>query len=321
MMRVLAIVVLLVLLNGCSWMGFGGAKKGPPPPTLAELQPVELPAVDRELPKPTLGDIVGHYKSALEIAEEPETRRKIERRLAGLEMLQSEQRQLDAQVSGPYYQGAVDLYKGLLKNHPDHQGNNRLIYQLAKAYELDGKIDHAMEQLNRLVSQYPQSQFYGEAQFRRAELLFSQGDYRNAEHAYAAVIDHQRGSDSAFYRNALYMHGWSQFKRNRYRDSLGSFAKVLDKLLPEPGALEQLPRSKRDIADDSLRVMSLVFSYLDGAKTIAELAAEQGERHYQHLHYQRLGDLYLDKERYQDSADTFFGVCESLSRPRPGAAV
>ncbi|MDM3872240.1 tetratricopeptide repeat protein [Porticoccus sp. W117] len=310
MKHLLPLCSLLLLLSGCSWMGFGD-KKAPPPPTLAELKPAELPAVDRELPKPTLGDIVGHYKSALEIAEEPETRRKIERRLAGLEMLQSEQRQVDGADVGPYYQGAVDLYQGLLENHPDHEGNDRLLYQLAKAYELDGKVDQAMTELNRLVNDYPQSAFYGEAQFRRAELLFSKGNYRGAAQAYQAVIDHQQGSDSAFYRNALYMHGWSQFKRNRYRDSLDSFAKVLDGLIPNAGDLENLPRSKRDIADDSLRVMSLVFSYLDGAKTIAEVAAEQGERHYQHLLYQQLGDLYLDKERYQDSADTFLAFVKT----------
>ncbi|MCV6604347.1 MAG: tetratricopeptide repeat protein, partial [Porticoccaceae bacterium] len=310
MIRLGLMLSALLLLNGCSWMGFGD-KKAPPPPTLAELQPAELPAVDREMPKPTLGDIVGHYKSALEIAEEPETRRKIERRLAGLEMLQSEQRQVDGADVGPYYQGAVELYQGLLKNHPDHEGNDRLLYQLAKAYELDGKIDQAMTELNRLVGDYPQSTYYGEAQFRRAELLFSQGNYRDAEQAYRAVIDHQQGSDSAFYRNALYMHGWSQFKRNRYRDSLDSFAKVLDGLIPQQGDLERLPRSKRDIADDSLRVMSLVFSYLDGAKTIAEVTSAQGERHYQHLFYQQLGDLYLDKERYQDSADTFLAFVKT----------
>ncbi|MGS2722960.1 tetratricopeptide repeat protein [Porticoccus sp. GXU_MW_L64] len=310
MKRLLPLYSLLILLGGCSWMGFGD-KKAPPPPTLAELQPAELPAVDVELPQPTLEDIVGHYKSALEVAEEPETRRKIERRLAGLEMLQSEQRQVDGADVGPYYQGAVELYQGLLKNHPDHQGNDRLLYQLAKAYELDGKIDRAMTELNRLVKEYPQSSFYGEAQFRRAELLFSQGNYRDAAQAYQAVINHQQGSGSAFYRNALYMHGWSQFKRNRYRDSLDSFAKVLDGLIPNEGDLENLPRSKRDIADDSLRVMSLVFSYLEGAKTIAEVTAEQGERHYQYLHYQRLGDLYLDKERYQDSADTFLAFVKA----------
>ncbi|UTW46092.1 tetratricopeptide repeat protein [bacterium SCSIO 12696] len=310
MMRLTSMAFALLFLTACSWIGLGD-KKAPPPPTLAELQPVELPAVDRQPPKPTLGDIVGHYQSALEIAEDPEIRRKIERRLAGLEMLQSEQRQLDSGDTGPYYQGAVDLYQGLLKNHPNHSGNDRLLYQLAKAYELDGKLDQAMVQLNRLVGEYPQSDYYGEAQFRRAELLFSQGDYRRAGEAYAAVIDHQQASDSAFYRNALYMHGWSQFKRNRYLDSLDSFALVLDKLLPEADSLEKLPRSQRDIADDSLRVMSLVFSYLDGAKTIAQMAAEQGERHYQHLLYQQLGDLYLDKERYQDSADTFLAFVKA----------
>lgn len=313
MRRLLKSTVLpavILLLNGCSWMGTG-QDKGPPAPTLAELRPAELPAVDTTAPKPTLAEVVSHYKAALEISEDTDVRRKVERRLAGLEMLQSEQRQLDGQKIGPYYQGAVELYQGLLANHPDHESNDRLHYQLAKAYELDGKLAQAMTQLDKLVNQFPHSDYYAEAQFRRAELLFSQGNYRGAEQAYGEVIARQQQSEGPFYRNALYMHGWSQFKRNRYWDSLSSFTQVLDDLLPAENSMAQLSRSQRDIAQDSMRVMSLVFSYLEGAKTIAELTAETGERHYQHLLYQQLGDLYLEKERFQDSADTYRAFVQS----------
>ena len=45
--------------------------------------------------------------------------------------------------------------------------------------------------------------------------------YADAERAYADVL--RQGPESAFYEQALYKHGWSQFKRQLYEESLASF--------------------------------------------------------------------------------------------------
>jgi tetratricopeptide (TPR) repeat protein len=51
--------------------------------------------------------------------------------------------------------------------------------------------------------------------------------------------------------------------------------------------------------------MSLVASYLEGAETLQQVYQPLGEREYLHLLYRRLAELYLEKRRYRDSAETY----------------
>ncbi len=51
--------------------------------------------------------------------------------------------------------------------------------------------------------------------------------------------------------------------------------------------------------------MSITYSYLDGPKTIDEFIKRHKPRPYSYLMYARLGDLYMEKERCTDAADSY----------------
>ncbi len=72
------------------------------------------------------------------------------------------------------------------------------MYQLSRAYEAQAQPEKALAVLDQLVAKFPQSQWYTEAQFRRGEILFSAGRYRDAELAYNAVV--KAGPDRRFLR-------------------------------------------------------------------------------------------------------------------------
>src|SRR5262249_6631122 len=69
--------------------------------------------------------------------------------------------------------------------------------------------------------------------------------------------------------------------------------------------LENLKRADRELVEDTLRVMSITFSYNDGATSLEKYMNEHGARAYGWLLYSRLGDLYVDKQRYQDAASVY----------------
>ena len=52
-------------------------------------------------------------------------------------------------------------------------------------------------------------------------------------------------------------------------------------------------------------MLSIVFSYLDGPKTIDEVYTSLGEKHYIPLLYDNLAKLYLKQERFRDSGETY----------------
>ncbi len=51
--------------------------------------------------------------------------------------------------------------------------------------------------------------------------------------------------------------------------------------------------------------MSLTFSYGDGISPLNAFVTKQGNPPYTALLYSRLGDLYVEKQRYQDAANTY----------------
>ena len=69
--------------------------------------------------------------------------------------------------------------------------------------------------------------------------------------------------------------------------------------------IDTLSRPNRELVEDTFRVMSITFSYADGPKSIDEFVKHRAPRPYYYLLYARLGDLYMEKERYTDAADSY----------------
>ena len=252
-----------------------------------------------------------NYRHFLELQNtDPKLRAEALRRLGDLNLDAGEMQRLEQEVTAVDLQGgeAIKLYTTLLKAYPDYTRNDQVLYQLARAYETTGQSGQALGTLDRIVQRYPQSPQLDEVQFRRGELLFSDKRYADAERAYAAVIG--RGAGSVFFQQSLYKRGWSLFKQSLALESLPSFGGVLDQELGTGGGgksvrLETLKRADRELVEDTLRVMSITFSYNDGAASLEQYMHQHGERPYAWLLYSRLGDLYVDKQRYQDAANVY----------------
>ncbi|HXS27964.1 MAG TPA: tetratricopeptide repeat protein [Steroidobacteraceae bacterium] len=283
-------------------------------------------------PHRTIGDLIAHptevqpdeptgatdakamenYRSFLELQNtDPRLRAEAMRRLGDLSLESGQLERMEKELGtvDPLGAEAIQLYTVLLKAYPNYPRNDEVLYQLARAYETTGRPDDALATLDRLESRYPHTRLIAEVEFRRGELLFSAKRYAEAEAAYGSVI--RRGTASGFYRQSLYKQGWSLFKQSKNEESLPAFAGVLDQALLEgrsggrPVPLESLSRANRELVEDTLRAMSITFSYLEGSKSIDAFLGRYGERPYDYLLYARLGDLYVTKQRYQDAATTY----------------
>src|SRR5690606_22987122 len=208
------------------------------------------------------------YREFLELAsDDPVLRAEAMRRLADLEIETAEAASL-GDLAGDALEGSVELYLQLLETYPDYRRNDLVLYQLARAYEARGELERALETLERLVTEYPGTAHYEEAQFRRGEALFVEGRYAEAEEAYRRLLE--RGPDTAFHKQALYKHGWSVFKQDRFDEAFASFFALLDiELGADPGVdsaarYEAMSRAAQELVDDTLRVVSIGLSYLDG---------------------------------------------------------
>jgi cellulose synthase operon protein C len=284
-----------------------------PAPTIGDLNSRSVPVQPTAVPAGGAARAMENYRQFLNLQNtDPKQRAEALRRLGDLNLESGELERMASEVTLLDMQGAeaIRLYATLLKAYPNYPRNDQVLYQLARAYETTGQSDQALATLDSIVARYPQSRDIAEVQFRRGELLFSNRRYADAQHAYEAVLAHGRSS-SNFYIQSLYKHGWSLFKQGQNQDSLKSFADLLDLMLVDPkdGARMRdwnaLGRADRELVDDTLRVMSIAFAYLDGAKSVDELVAHRAQMPYVYLLYSRLGDLYVEKQRYQDAAATY----------------
>ncbi len=246
------------------------------------------------------------------VTEDPELRAEALRRLGDLELESTEALELAENIEalGPGgYNGAVGLYQQLLESYPDYRRNDTVLYQLARAYEIGGSTDEALAVLNELVTRFPDTALIDEVQFRRGEMLFLRKDYNGAEAAYQDVRKY--GERSRFYEQALYKLGWSQFKLAWHEDSFDPFFELLDRKITgiEIGEgekrLQDLKRAEREIVEDTFRVLSISFSYMEGADSIDAFLETRQNPAYSYVIYRNLGDLYLEKERYVDAAETY----------------
>jgi cellulose synthase operon protein C len=257
------------------------------------------------------GKAMENYRRFLELQKsDPALQAEALRRLGDLSLESGELERMESEVTRIDLGGAeaIRLYTMLLRAHPDYPRNDQVLYQLARAYETTGQTDKALATLDDIVRRFPQSRDIAEVHFRRGELLFSAQQYHAAELAYAEVTKPETGG---FYQQALYKQGWALFKQNLNEESLPVFARLLDlKLIDKRVAqgfrpLDKLGRADREIIDDTLRVMSVVFSYQDGVEPLNRFIDKLGSPPYSALLYSRLGDLYVDKQRYQDGAAAY----------------
>jgi len=254
-----------------------------------------------------------NYRAFLELAvDDPDQRAEAMRRLGDLELDATEAAQLVEnldEINQSGYNSAVQMYEQLLEEFPNYRRNDTVMYQLGRAYEMVGRTDESLAVLNKLVVQYPDTPLIDEVQFRRGEMLFLRKKYNESEMAYGDVVAY--GPSSRFYEQSLYKLGWSQFKLAWYEESLDPFFELLDRKISDMQwqdgeyRLEEMTRADQELVEDTFRVLSIGFSYLEGAESIDSYLGGRGHPEFSYVIYRNLGDLYLEKERFVDAAEAY----------------
>lgn len=199
---------------------------------------------------------------------------------------------------------AIAVYRKLLDKFPRYPGNDRVLYQMSRAYEELGQTEDAMGVMDRMVRDFPNSRYIDEVRFRRAEFFFVHRRYLEAEAAYKGSV--AIGVKSPFYELALYKLGWTFYKQELYEDGLQRFIALLDRKVATGYDFAQTKDEQvRKRVDDTFRVISQSFSYLHGPQSVQEYFDANGKRSYEDRIYSNLGEFYLEKRRYADAAASY----------------
>lgn len=298
---IVALAVTLTLAGCSSVIGLNDHNQQ----TVGSLRQVDLPPVRPSEPEKNRDIAMRHYQAFLDESPDSKFVPEAIRRLADLN-LEAEQETLTEGTLPAGESKAAKLYAELLERFPDYPQNDTALYQLARAREQSGEVEPAMAALTSYAGKYQEGDKYDETQFRRGEYLFVRRDYAQAEQAYQAVLD--QGAASDFHQQALYKIGWARFKQNDYQSALNAYIQLLDESIGQLDTSElpsTLNRADKERIDDTLRAVSLSFSYLGDNTEVSDYFAGHGVRNYEPLIYAQLAALHLSKERFTDAAETY----------------
>ncbi|NIW25566.1 MAG: tetratricopeptide repeat protein, partial [Gammaproteobacteria bacterium] len=183
--------ITAILLVAALWPSGRADSQENQAPTIEDLASEEI-VVDTEAPiSDSQIKAIESYQLFIDLAgDDPLLHAEAMRRLADLQLEAGELEQLQENLESVADRSAdaVGLYEALLDTYPDYAKNDLVLYQLARAHELNGELELALDALDRLVSEYRDAPHFAEAHFRRGEILFVQRRYDEAEDAYGAVL-------------------------------------------------------------------------------------------------------------------------------------
>ena len=243
------------------------------------------------------------YQELLELVDDQYMKEQIQRRIAGVYMQESDANisQLSAAPKQGYYQDAIRSYVDILEKYPNSPDNAEVLYQLAKAYDMEGQTLNALSMLERLTELHPYYSKIAEAHFRMGDIYFNLQRYGKAEKAYRQTAKMDTGKLTL---NSHYMLGWALYKQSKYAKSLDAFAYVLDELLMAESQGRVLSKTERPLVKDTLHSITLALVNGKGARGIEDVD-QLDAKFYLWRVYENLGDYYLEKQRYIDSAATY----------------
>lgn len=260
----------------------------------------------------TVADLIERFEKVKSATEAPEQRYLVAKRLAQLRLMVVEQ-QLAEGTQAVNFQVPIAALEELRELEFAKENRSEIAYQLARMQELKGAPDHVLASLTELINLGGQDangldtdreaalhtalQTSLEARFRRAEIYFSRDDYASAELDYAVVTE----IAGRYQLHARYMLSWVKFKRGDLDGALAMGADAFTQLADAQQSDQRFGELRKDL----FRVTVIALDYADGPQTLAALMAERGKPDWQTDVYQALGDWYLAKTRFGDSAETW----------------
>ena len=125
----------------------------------------------------------------------------------------------------PDYSRAEVHYQKLLSSFSNYRKIDTVLFFLAQGYKLSGNSSKMMQFMNRLVKEYPKSDYVTRANLALGEVYFDKNIMGAAETFYEAVVKDLKAPE---YPYALYKLGYTYYNLHKYEPSIVSFKKVIE---------------------------------------------------------------------------------------------
>lgn len=203
---------------------------------------------------------------------------------------------------GERYPGSIGYYKRLVGEYPDSPQALTGFYNLGFLYSEERLLQEAASAYKEVLRRDPENPYTPEIHMRLGESAFSLGRYVEAADHYEKVVEGKRDD----YRDkANFKRGWCFYKLERYPQAVLLFDRVLDRQ----------KSGNTDLLLETIDVMGKCFVEEGGVKGVTDyLAKASTAQLYGDLIYQKVGDLYRERSRYEEAAAAYTRAVEAFPR-------
>lgn len=126
------------------------------------------------------------------------------------------------------YASAIQAYEQiieLIKNTkgPKLPSEEKVLFELAWAYKLNGNVAESVERFQALAAKYPTSEYAPEANFLVGQAEYDSFNFDRAIKAYTVAAT--KSANSSLQEKSLYKLGWSFFQQKKYDNAIEQFQK------------------------------------------------------------------------------------------------
>lgn len=203
----------------------------------------------------------------------------------------------------PDYTKALDKYNDLLKNFPNYEKIDQVMFYLAQGYKEAEDLKKMASLMNRLVKEHPQSKFRTRAYLALAEMFFDRNTMLAAKQNYEKVIEDKKAPEYPF---ALYKLGYAFYNLSDYENSIKTFKEVID---------IGLGGGKIAFQDQAYSAIALSFTGLDiQAEEDAEIANPKAKSTSNLKGWERARDYFKDVQERAKKPTLMTEMLEKMAR-------
>ena len=179
---------------------------------------------------------------------------------------------VNTRQSDAYRRESLKLYQIILKNYPNYERKDEVLFVVAYNMYEAGQKQEAIQSYNTLIKQYPQSKFVPDAYVQMGEHFFVTNDLTRARAAFEKAASFKLPK---LYPFAVYKLAWCDYNAGEYQGSIDKFKEVIAyseaQQKDAPGQ-----RDRIQLKQEALKDIVLAYAQIDAIDSATAYFKEKG---------------------------------------------
>ncbi len=205
----------------------------------------------------------------------------------------------DNSNSRKWQKSAIRLYDGILRNYPQYQRADEVLFYLGSAYQEIGEPDKAKTQFVRLTKEYGKSRYLATAYVQIGEYFFDRNKAYEALQAYEKASKFKNDSNYGF---AVYKLSWCYYNVGEYDQAIEGMKTVVrySQVMQQNGDASSVM-----LQDEALKDLVRFFADAGDMQEAENYFRSLGKVELYNKMLRRLAKMYFEQGKFELSITTY----------------